>query len=107
MIYYDLLYSQTICSDNNAAAECLTHLDMSFCLQFLEGLGDVLEVKRTTKPSNGHVSYCYTAQATLIVVLFLWTNQTKHEPQIVALSMIDPTSMNHVDSVLPYIEFGL
>jgi hypothetical protein len=49
MIYYDLLYSQTICSDNNAAAECLSHLDMSFCLQFLEGLGDVLEVKRTTK----------------------------------------------------------
>jgi hypothetical protein len=43
----------------------------------------------------------------LIVVLFLWTKQTKHEPQIVALSMIDPTSMNHVDSVLPYIEFGL
>lgn len=110
LIQYDLLWF-TVLTNDLQRQQCCSRMPQPSWHVLLSSiswrLGRCPWGQENNQASNGHVSYCYTAQAMLIVVLFLWTKQTKHEPQIVALSMIDPTSMNHVDSVLPYIEFGL
>ena len=106
MIYYDLLWFTVLTNDLQRQQCCsgMPHPSWHVPLSSISWrLGRCPWGQENNQASNGHVSYCYTAQAMLIVVLLLWTKQTKHEPQIVALSMLDPTSMNHVDSVLPYI----